>query len=151
MATRRTLDAKSLGSNPSGTTIKRTIVRFLFISFNLILVWYMKRFKKHIFVCENVRPKDNPRGCCSEKGSKELRQLFKKRLKEIGLKADVRANAAGCLDACEYGITVLVYPEQTWYGGVTENDVEEIIQKHIIENKPVERLIIKDKRFHRHG
>ncbi len=110
----------------------------------------MKRFKKHIFICENVRPKDSPRGCCSEKGSKELHQLFKKRLKELGLNADVRANAAGCLDAREYGITVLVYPEQTWYGGVTENDVEEIIPKHIIEDKPVERLIIKDKRFYRY-
>lgn len=110
----------------------------------------MRRFEKHIFICENVRPKNDPRGCCSEKGSKELRQLFKKRLKELGLNASVRANAAGCLDACEYGITVLVYPDQTWYGGVTKNDVEEIIQKHIIEDKPVERLIIKDKRFHRY-
>ena len=109
----------------------------------------MKRFEKHIFVCENVRPKDHPRGCCSEKGSKELRQILKKRLKELGLNTEVRANAAGCLDACEYGITVLVYPEQIWYGGVTENDIDEIIQKHIIENKPVERLMIKDKRFNK--
>ena len=107
----------------------------------------MKRFNKHIFVCENVRPKDHPRGCCSEKGSRELRQILKKRLKELGLNTQVRANAAGCLDACEFGITVVVYPEQVWYGGVTENDVDEIIQKHIIEEKPVERLLIKDKRF----
>ena len=107
----------------------------------------MKRFNKHIFVCENVRPKDHPRGCCSEKGSRELRQILKKRLKELGLNTLVRANAAGCLDACEFGITVVVYPEQVWYGGVTENDVDEIIQKHIIEEKPVERLLIKDKRF----
>jgi (2Fe-2S) ferredoxin len=70
-------------------------------------------------------------------------------LKELGLTTQVRANAAGCLDACEHGITVLVYPEQIWYGGVTENDVDEIIQKHIIENKPVERLMIKEKRFNR--
>ncbi len=109
----------------------------------------MKRFEKHIFVCENVRPTDHPRGCCSEKGSKELRQIFKKRLKELGLTTQVRANAAGCLDACEYGITVLVYPEQIWYGCVTEDDVKEIIQEHIIEDKPVERLMIKDKRFNR--
>jgi (2Fe-2S) ferredoxin len=109
----------------------------------------MKRFEKHIFVCENVRPKDHPRGCCSAKGSKELRQIFKTRLKELGLTTQVRANAAGCLDACEHGITVVVYPEQIWYGGVTENDVDEIIQKHIIDNTPVERLMIKDKRFNR--
>jgi len=100
-------------------------------------------------VCENVRPKDHPRGCCSEKGSQELRQIFKKRLKELGVTNQVRANAAGCLDACEHGITVVVYPEQIWYGGVTENDVDELIQKHIIENKPVERLMIKEKRFNK--
>ncbi len=109
----------------------------------------MKRFENHIFVCENVRPQDHPRGCCFDKGSKELRQILKKRLKELGLTTQVRANAAGCLDACEHGITVVVYPEQIWYGGVTENDVDEIIQKHIIDNTPVERLMIKDKRFNR--
>lgn len=107
----------------------------------------MKRFEKHIFICENKRPDGHPRGCCLDKGSGEVRALFKKRLKELGLKSEVRANAAGCLDACEYGITVLVYPEQIWYGGVTVEDVEEIIQSHIISNKPVERLFIKDKRF----
>lgn len=108
-----------------------------------------KRFEKHIFVCENVRPADDPRGCCSDKGGKELRQQFKKRLKELGLKNEVRANSAGCLDACEYGATVVVYPDQIWYGGVTEKDVGEIIQKHIIEGEPVERLFIRDKRFNR--
>jgi len=107
----------------------------------------MKRFEKHIFVCENVRPKSHPRGCCSDKGSKELRQLFKDRLKSRGLNSTVRANAAGCLDACEFGATVVIYPEQIWYGNVTENDVTEIIESHIINNKPVERLMIKDKRF----
>ncbi len=75
--------------------------------------------------------------------------MFKKRLKELGLNSDVRANSAGCLDACEYGVTVLVYPEQIWYGGVKTDDVEEIIQSHIVNNKPVERLFIKDKRFNK--
>ena len=105
----------------------------------------MKRFNKHIFVCENVRPKDHPRGCCSEKGSNELRQLFKKHLKELELNTQIRTNAAGCLDACEHGVTVVIYPEQIWYGSVIEDDVEEIIQKHIINNQPVKRLMIKDK------
>jgi (2Fe-2S) ferredoxin len=109
----------------------------------------MKRFDKHIFICENVRPADDPRGCCSAKGSKMLRQLFKNRLKELGLSTKVRANAAGCLDACEFGATVVVYPDQIWYGGVKESDVEEIIQSHIIKGKIVERLTIKDKRFNR--
>lgn len=109
----------------------------------------MKRFEKHIFVCENKRPDGHPKGCCMDKGSVEIRAQFKKRLKELGLSPNVRANAAGCLDACEFGVTVLVYPEQTWYGGVKLDDVEEIIQSHILNNKPVERLFIKDKRFHK--
>jgi (2Fe-2S) ferredoxin len=109
----------------------------------------MKRFEKHILVCENKRPDGHPRGCCLDKGGALVREKFKKRLKELGLNRDVRANASGCLDACEFGVTVLVYPEQIWYGGVTVEDVEEIIQSHIINNKPVERLFIKDERFNR--
>ena len=109
----------------------------------------MKRFEKHIFICENVRPEGHPRGCCSEKGSLELRQQFKSRLKELGLNVHIRANASGCLDACEFGPTVVVYPEQTWYGGVKLEDVEEIIQEHLINNKPIERLMIKDPKYNR--
>ena len=107
----------------------------------------MKRFDKHIFICENKRPEGHPKGCCAEKGSPEVKEQFKKRLKELGLSTKVRANTAGCLDACEHGITVVVYPEQIWYSRVTLNDVEKIIQKHIIKNQPVERLKIKDKKF----
>lgn len=107
----------------------------------------MKRFNKHIFVCENKRPEGHPRGCCSEKGSSELREHLKQKIKEIGLNSSIRVNSSGCLDACEFGAVVLVYPEQVWYGGVTKNDVDEIIQSHIINNTPVERLMIRDKRF----
>ncbi len=109
----------------------------------------MKRYNKHIFVCENKRAENHPRGCCQNKGSLEVRALFKKRLKELGLNSEVRANSSGCLDACEFGVTVVVYPNQIWYGNVKTDDVEEIIQSHIINNTPVERLQIKDKRFNR--
>jgi len=105
----------------------------------------MKRFDKHIFVCENKRPDEHPRGCCADNDSKEIRGLFKQRLKDIGLSSTVRANAAGCLDACEHVVTVVVYPEQVWYGAVKKDDVDEIIQKHIVNNHPVKRLMIKDK------
>ena len=109
----------------------------------------MKRFEKHIFICENKRPDDHPRGCCSAKNSSAVKELFKKRLKELGLNTIIRANTAGCLDSCEHGVTVLIYPEQIWYGGVTTDDVEEITQQHLIENNPVERLKIKDEKFNR--
>jgi (2Fe-2S) ferredoxin len=96
----------------------------------------MKRFDKHIFVCENRRPDDHPKGSCGQKGSADIREKFKKRLKELGLNSKVRANSAGCLDACEFGPTVVIYPDQTWYGGVKPEDVEEIIQSHILNNIP---------------
>ncbi len=107
----------------------------------------MNRFERHIFVCENKRELAHPRGSCSEKGSVEIRELFKKRLKELGLNSKVRANSCGCLDACEFGPSVVVYPEQVWYGGIKTEDVEEIIQSHIINNQPVEKFLIRDKRF----
>lgn len=109
----------------------------------------MKRFDKHIFICENKRPEGHPRGCCAEKGSVEIREKFKSRIKALGLNSSIRANTSGCLDACEFGVSVVVYPEQIWYGKVTMNDVEEIIQSHLINNIPVERLMIRDSRFNR--
>ena len=109
----------------------------------------MKRFEKHIFICENVRPEGHPRGCCSEKGSVKLRQLFKDRIKQLGINSEVRVNASGCLDACEFGISMVIYPEEIWYGNVKPEDLEEIIQNHILNDQSVERLMIKDKRFNR--
>lgn len=108
----------------------------------------MGRFVKHIFICENKREPNDPKGCCADKNSIAIKELFKKRLKELGLNSTIRANTSGCLDACEFGPTIVVYPEQIWYGRVTVDDVEEIIQSHLINNKPVERLFISDKRFH---
>jgi (2Fe-2S) ferredoxin len=109
----------------------------------------MKRFEKHIFVCENKRPEGHPRGCCYDKNSAVIREKLKSRIKELGLSSTVRVNSAGCLDACEFGPSIVVYPEQIWYGAVKVEDVEEIIQSHIIGNVAVERLKIKDKRFNK--
>jgi len=109
----------------------------------------MKRYEKHIFVCENKRPEGHPRGCCKDSGGSEVREKFKERLKQLGLNSQIRANSSGCLDACEFGPVVCVYPEQIWYGGVKPEDVEEIIQSHLINNEPVKRLMITDKRFNR--
>jgi (2Fe-2S) ferredoxin len=103
----------------------------------------MPPFARHIFVCENRRPAGHPKGCCAEKGSLELRQALKAAIGEAGLAGEVRANASGCLDACEYGASIVVYPEAVWYGGVTVADVPEIVQSHLVEGRPVERLRIR--------
>ena len=76
------------------------------------------RFRHHVFVCENLRDPSDPRGCCAAKGSPAIREAFKQELARRGLKGQIRANAAGCLDACATGPTVVVYPEGVWYGGV---------------------------------
>lgn len=104
----------------------------------------MSRYLRHLFICENRRPSGHPRGCCAERGAAEVRSAFKKALKKRGLAALVRANAAGCLDTCEQGVSVVVYPEGVWYGGVRVEDVEEIVQRHVVGGEVVERLLQPD-------
>ena len=100
----------------------------------------MARLKFHIFVCCNQRVRDHPRGCCDPEGQAKLQKLFKDKLRERGLRASVRANRAGCLNQCEHGPNLVVYPDAVWYGGVTAADVDEIIESHIVQGRPVERL-----------
>jgi (2Fe-2S) ferredoxin len=100
-------------------------------------------FEKHVFICTNRRDADNPKGSCAPKGGEEVKDEFKRLLHERGLKKRMRANAAGCLDQCARGVTVVVYPEQVWYGGVKVSDVAEIVDKHLIGDVPVDRLRIR--------
>ena len=104
----------------------------------------MAKFEKHIFICGNQRPVGHPRGCCDPTGQAALQKKFKQKLAELGLKGRVRANQAGCLDQCEHGPNVVIYPEAVWYGHVAESDVEEIIESHILRGHPVERLRLAD-------
>jgi (2Fe-2S) ferredoxin len=100
-------------------------------------------YEKHVFVCTNRRDPDNPKGSCAEKGSEAVRDEFKRILHERGLKGRMRANAAGCLDQCSRGVSVVVYPEQVWYGGVRPEDVAEIVESHLVGGVPVARLRMK--------
>jgi (2Fe-2S) ferredoxin len=102
----------------------------------------LANFDRHVFVCTNQREPGSARGCCSPDGSKALHQRFKEEVAGAGLKATVRANSAGCLDQCEHGPTVVVYPEQIWYGFVQAEDVAEIVQEHLVHGRPVTRLIL---------
>ncbi len=101
------------------------------------------RYRHHVFVCENRRPADDPRGCCAAKGSEAIRAALKAEIARRGLKRQVRANAAGCLDACADGPSIVVYPEGVWYGHVRVEDVPEIVERHLVNGEPVERLRIR--------
>lgn len=109
-------------------------------------------YDKHIFVCMNERRPGHPKGCCAEKGSPAIRDRFKELVARHGLKGSVRANQAGCLDYCEHGVTVVVYPEAVWYGGVTLEDVDRIFEEHVIGGRPVrEKLLVLDERTGEEG
>lgn len=101
------------------------------------------RYVRHVFVCENRRDPDDPRGSCGAKGSCAIREALKEELARRGLKKRIRANSAGCLDSCADGPTVVVYPEGVWYGGVRVEDVPEIVERHLVNGEPVERLRLK--------
>ena len=126
-------------------TIRQRSCRPRFTNFSDVLyIDLMAKFRKHIFICGNQRPPGHPRGCCDPEAKAELQTLFKQKLAERGLKGSVRANQAGCLDQCEHGPNLVVYPEGVWYGGVTLADVDEIVESHIVGGKPVERLMMRD-------
>lgn len=99
-------------------------------------------YRCHVFCCINERPAGHPRGCCKEKGSERLRNYMKARAKEFGL-GDVRINNSGCLDRCELGPTVVIYPEGVWYTCRTTEDVDEILKTHVIGGGRVARLMLR--------
>ena len=100
----------------------------------------------HVFCCVNERAADHPRGCCRAKGSKELRDYMKARAKDLGLRR-MRINASGCLDRCELGPTMVIYPDGVWYHYRDRADVDEILETHVKQGGRVRRLMLqlKDK------
>lgn len=98
------------------------------------------RYERHLFICVNERDENNPRGCCASKGSAEVASAIKKKAYELGLKGQVRVNKAGCLDHCEEGIAVVIYPEGQWYRGVTLADVDELVERALMKGEHIERL-----------
>jgi len=98
-------------------------------------------YTRHIFCCTNVRPEGHPRGCCSAGGSEKLRAYMREKAKALGIE-NIRVNASGCLDRCELGPNMVIYPEGVWYHYESTEDVDEIVQTHLIEGGRVERLML---------
>jgi (2Fe-2S) ferredoxin len=98
-------------------------------------------YAAHVFVCTNRRQDGHPRGSCAAQGSEKLRDYMKARAKELGIPG-IRVNSAGCLDRCEFGPAVVIYPEGVWYRPACIEDVEEILQEHLIAGRRVDRLLL---------
>jgi (2Fe-2S) ferredoxin len=104
----------------------------------------MPAFTHHVFVCGNVRAPGHKRGCCDPEGTQALREAFKKELKKGGFGVLARANHAGCLEQCEHGPTVVIYPQGIWYGHVSVDDVPRIVTKTLIGGEILNDLLISD-------
>lgn len=102
----------------------------------------MSFYKYHLFFCTNLR--DDGRQSCQQCGAQALRDYVKERVKALGLAGpgQVRVNNAGCLDRCEQGPVLVVYPEGIWYSYVDKEDLDEIIEQHLCQDRVVERLKI---------
>jgi (2Fe-2S) ferredoxin len=102
----------------------------------------MSFFKRHVFFCLNERPAGN--ACCHHLGAVEMQNYAKKRIKALGLAGPgaIRINRAGCLGRCDEGPVLVVYPDNVWYQYVDQEDIDEIIEEHLIHGRIVNRLKI---------
>ena len=100
----------------------------------------MGYFERHVFFCLNERAP--PEACCARQGSARMQAYAKQRVKQLGINGPgkVRINKAGCLDRCDLGPCLVVYPDAVWYTYVDEHDIDEIVDSHLLGGKVVERL-----------
>jgi len=104
----------------------------------------MPPFTHHIFICSNRREPGHRRGCCDPEATEALRHAFRAEVKKRQLDPLVRANKSGCLEQCEHGPAIVIYPQGIWYGNVTPSDVPRIVEETIIGGRVLEDLRIAD-------
>lgn len=102
----------------------------------------MSFYQRHVFFCCNQR--DNGQACCNDNGASGMRDYAKRRVKELGMAGEdkVRVNIAGCLDRCDEGPCIVIYPDAVWYTYVDKSDIDEIIDEHLKHGRVVGRLRI---------
>lgn len=100
----------------------------------------MSHFKYHVFFCTNQR--EGGEMCCNNHGAADMRDYAKARVKALGeaIPGKVRINAAGCLDRCDKGPVLVIYPEATWYTYIDREDIDEIVDRHLVKGEVVDRL-----------
>jgi (2Fe-2S) ferredoxin len=99
--------------------------------------------KHHVFVCTSCRQNGQQKGMCFSKGANEIVMKFQEAVDERELTDEVLVTNCGCFGLCSHGPIAVVYPEGIFYKGLTEDDVEEIVESHLEQGNPVERLILK--------
>jgi len=99
-------------------------------------------YQRHVFFCCNQRAGGET--CCNDNGASGMRDYAKRRVKELGMAGEgkVRVNVAGCLDRCDEGPCIVIYPDAVWYTYVDKSDIDEIIDEHLKHGRVVERLRI---------
>jgi (2Fe-2S) ferredoxin len=95
----------------------------------------VRDYDTHVLVCRG--------GDCKKRGSKSVRGALKNELRAQGINRDVRIDCVDCLGLCKHGPNLIVYPGGTWYLGVTENDIPEVVHEHLVNGEPVEHLAAK--------
>lgn len=102
----------------------------------------MSYYKHHIFFCLNQR--EGGQACCAQQGAQQAFDHCKQQVKAAGLAGPggVRVNKAGCLDRCAGAPVAVVYPDETWYTFVDQADIDEIVESHLKNGRPVERLLL---------
>ena len=101
----------------------------------------MSFYSKHVFFCENQRAPGED--CCANHNAKSARDYVKDKVKLLGISTEqntIRINSAGCLGRCDLGPVLVVYPEAVWYTYVDQQDLDEIIEEHLVHGRVVERL-----------
>lgn len=104
----------------------------------------MRIKERYIFVCLNRRPDGHPKGCCSGAGSENLRARLKELIRERDLSHKIRIVGSTCLGMCDERAVMAVYPDNVWYSGVRLEDLEEIVDEHLIGGRVVEKLRLKE-------
>jgi len=102
----------------------------------------MSYYERHIFFCLNQR--EGVQDCCARHDAQAAFDHCKARVKALGLTGPGRArvNKAGCLDRCAGGPVAVVYPEAVWYSWVDQHDIDEIVESHLVQGRPVQRLLL---------
>ena len=104
----------------------------------------MPAFSHHIFICGKGRKPGSSRGSCDPHEKEALKSAFKKELKRAGLSRTTRTQQVGCMDQCEHGPVVVIYPQGIWYGGVEPDDVPRIVARTIAHGEVLPDLVIAD-------